>query len=176
MNFFSIIKDASLSRLGMDSLMGVEIQQILERYVETTILLYCFLSNFNSSDYDFVVSSQEMRSLTLSQLEKRVSSKNSEVAPSDSIEGVLDLALLMTGFGSEAESDKTILKLESASEEDKTKVLIIPGIEGMAGDIWIEIAKKMRHPTYILQLAKTSEATDINEIVEFVSKVKSKSI
>lgn len=136
--------------------MGVEIQQILER------------------DYDFVVSSQEMRSLTLSQLEKRVSLQNS-LAPSGLDEVVLhpDLALLLTSFGNELESDKTILKLESASESNVTKVLIIPGIEGMAGDVWSEISSKLKHQTFILQLAaKTTEARDISEIVENVSEVK----
>lgn len=135
--------------------MGVEIQQILER------------------DYDVVLSSQEMRSLTLSQLEKRVNSKDISSAPSEMIDGVLhqDLALLMTSFGNESDSKQTILKLESASEENKTKVLIIPGIEGMAGDAWIEIAKKIRQPTYILQLANTTNAATIEELVEIVSKV-----
>lgn len=135
--------------------MGVEIQQILER------------------DYDVVLSSQEMRSLTLSQLEKRVNSKDIETAPSEKIDGVLhqDLLLLMTSFGNESDSAHTILKLASASEENKTKVLIVPGIEGMAGEAWLEIAKKIRQPTYILQLANTTKATTLEELVDIVTEV-----
>lgn len=150
----AVSMDASLSRLGMDSLMGVEIQQVLER------------------DYDLVLSSQEMRSLTLSQLEKRVNSKDSSTsgATRDLSE---DVAFLITSFGEEATSDKTILKLESAYDGNDKKVLIIPGFEGMAGDVWYSLAKNIRYPTYILQLAKTAEAENFNDIVAGVSKVSS---
>lgn len=151
----SISMDATLSRLGMDSLMGVEIQQILER------------------DYDVVLSSQEMRSLTLSQLEKRVNSKESAEAPSAE-NGFLPegFAMLLTSFGDEKTSDKTILKLNSASDKGNTKVLIVPGFEGMAGDVWISIAKDLQYPTYILQLGNATEAKDLKEILNVVSKVK----
>lgn len=150
----SISMDATLSRLGMDSLMGVEIQQILER------------------DYDVVLSSQEMRSLTLSQLEKRVNSKDSAGGVSAE-NGFLPegLAVLLTNFGDEKKSDQTILKLESASDKGNTKVLIIPGFEGMAGDVWYTIAKDIRHPTYILQLGNAAEAKDLKEILNAVSTV-----
>lgn len=49
--------DTSLTYLGMDSLMGVEIQQNLERY------------------YDISLSAQEMTTITLRELEKRVRMK-----------------------------------------------------------------------------------------------------
>lgn len=57
----SISMDISMSKLGMDSLMGVEIQQILER------------------DYKIIVSSQEIRPLTLSELENLAILKDSAV-------------------------------------------------------------------------------------------------
>lgn len=149
----SISMDASLSRLGMDSLMGVEIQQILER------------------DYDVVISSQEMRSLTLSQLEKRVNSKESG---GETTEAAQDIAFLLASFGDEKTSDQTILKLQSASEIGDTKVLIIPGFEGMAGDVWHQVAKDLKHPTFILQLGNATEATDVQGMLDAVSKVNSK--
>lgn len=146
----SISMDASLSRLGMDSLMGVEIQQILER------------------DYDVVISSQEMRSLTLSQLEKRVNSKDSG---GEVVEAIQDIAFLLASFGDEKTSDQTILKLQSASEASDTKVLIIPGFEGMAGDVWHQVAKDIRHPTFILQLGNATNVVDVKEMLEAVAKV-----
>ena len=150
----SISMDASLSRLGMDSLMGVEIQQILER------------------DYDVVISSQEMRSLTLSQLEKRVNSKDSAEA-TNMTNGDLprDLEFLLASFGDEATSDKTILKLKSLSDSGSTKVLIIPGFEGMAGDVWHGVAKCIKYPTYILQLGNATEIIDLKGMFDAVSKV-----
>lgn len=151
----SISMDASLSRLGMDSLMGVEIQQILER------------------DYDVVISSQEMRSLTLSQLEKRVHSKESGEAQSNMVDGVVpqDLAFLLSSFGDESQCDKTILKLKSATDKGNTKVLIVPGFEGMAGEVWYTVAKNIQHPTYILQLGNATHATDLKQMLDAVSKV-----
>lgn len=147
--------DASLSRLGMDSLMGVEIQQILER------------------DYDVVISSQEMRSLTLSQLEKRVNSKDSGEIQTSLVDGVVpeDLANLLASFGDESSSDQTILKMRSASDSGNTKVLIIPGFEGMAGDVWFSLAKNIKHPTYILQLGNATEVANLKEMVDAVMKV-----
>ena len=151
----SVSMDATLSRLGMDSLMGVEIQQILER------------------DYDVVLSSQEMRSLTLSQLEKRVNSKDSTVTPSAENGFLPDgLELLLTSFGKEKTSDKTILKLKSAVDTGNTKVLIVPGIEGMAGEVWHQVAAGINYPTFILQLGNATEANDVKDMLNAVEKVK----
>lgn len=148
----AISMDTTLSRLGMDSLMGVEIQQVLER------------------DYDVALSPQEMRTLTLSQLEKRVHSKET----GDAVSGKLPegIELLLTSFGDENTSDQTILKLESASDKGNTKMLIVPGIEGMAGDVWHLIGKELEQPVYILQLGNAAEATNLKEIFDAVSKVK----
>lgn len=49
--------DASLADLGLDSLMGVEIRQILER------------------DYDIVMAMREIRQLTINKLRELVNSK-----------------------------------------------------------------------------------------------------
>lgn len=49
--------DASLADLGLDSLMGVEIRQILER------------------DYDVVMAMREIRQLTINKLRELVKSK-----------------------------------------------------------------------------------------------------
>lgn len=153
----SISMDATLSRLGMDSLMGVEIQQILER------------------DYDVVISSQEMRSLTLSQLEKRVNSKaNGESSSMTNGHIPQDIEFLLTSFGDETTSDKTILKLESKANVGDTKVLIIPGFEGMAGEVWHLLAQNLQYPTYILQLGNAVEAKTVKDMLEAVAKVKQK--
>lgn len=49
--------DSSLADLGLDSLMGVEIRQILER------------------DYDIVMAMREIRQLTINKLREMVNSK-----------------------------------------------------------------------------------------------------
>jgi fatty acid synthase, animal type len=147
----AISMETSLSQLGMDSLMGVEIQQVLER------------------DYDTVLSPDEMRTITLSQLEKRVHSKETVGTVKTKISDGLEF--LMTSFGDEKTSDQTILKLKNGSEIKDTKILIVPGIEGMAANVWHEIANELKHPTYILQLGNAAEATTLEEIFDAVAKV-----
>lgn len=53
----SLNVDASLADLGLDSLMGVEIRQILER------------------DYDIVMAMREIRQLTINKLRELVNNK-----------------------------------------------------------------------------------------------------
>jgi fatty acid synthase, animal type len=147
----AISMETSLSQLGMDSLMGVEIQQVLER------------------DYDTVLSPKEMQTVTLSQLEKRIHVKKTcgTVVTKNSN----GLEFLLTSFGDEKTSDQTILKLQSKSEVRSTKILIVPGMEGMASEVWHKIAKELNNPTYILQLGNATEATTLEEIFDAVSKV-----
>jgi fatty acid synthase, animal type len=147
-----ISMEASLSKLGMDSLMGVEIQQILER------------------DYDLVLSSQELRSLTLSQLEKLASSKDDSSALS-SKKVQIGIETLLTSFGNEATSSEVIVKLNDVSSGD-VKILIVPGLEGMASDVWFKNAQQIQQPTFMLQLASTAHAQNIDEIFKIVSEVR----
>ena len=148
-----ISMEASLSKLGMDSLMGVEIQQILER------------------DYDIALSSQELRSLTLGQLEKLVHSKNSgESAASSQLP--IGIEMLLNNFGDEKQSHQTILKVNDVPYSD-TKILIISGIEGMNNDSLITLAKNLKHPAYVLQFGNFSKASTLDEIVENVKNVSS---
>lgn len=145
-----ISTEASLSKLGMDSLMGVEIQQILER------------------DYDLVLSTQELRSLTLGQLEKLVTSNDGGV----NTRLPIGIEMLLTSFGNEETSSEVILQLnKSSTSSSDEKVLIIPGFEGMASDVWFKIAEKISHPTYLLQLATTVEEEDLEKIFEKISQV-----
>lgn len=147
-----ISMEASLSKLGMDSLMGVEILQILER------------------DFDLVLTSQELRSLTLNQLEKLVASNASGNVNN---EKSFNIEMLLTSFGDEKTSSKIILKLNTIDSKDK-KILIIPGFEGMASGIWYEIAEKLNVPTYALQLASTVGENDFEEIFNKIKEVRKK--
>jgi fatty acid synthase len=149
-----ISMEASLSKLGMDSLMGVEIQQILER------------------DYDIVLSSQELRSLTLGQLEKLVNTKDSGDSSGKAVNGgvPLGIEMLLTSFGDEGQSNETILKLNKVTAGNK-KVLVVPGFEGQSSDTWNELANNLKHPTYILQLGNTVEEKTLDEIHDKVASL-----
>ena len=153
----SISFDTTLAALGMDSLMTVEIQQILER------------------EYGITIPAQELRSMTISELQKCVNSKSSEAevkvkhSPNSNIpKGV---ALLMRNLGDEEHSKETILKLESKSDKG-VKVLIIPGLEGMAGKAWYNVAKDLKYPTYILQTGNSWTARSLDDIYKSVIDVR----
>lgn len=148
----SVSFETTLAEMGMDSLMTVEIQQLLER------------------EFDLTLPTQEIRAMTLSQLQKIVKSKSSgdgEVKSKISSNVPKGIALLMRNLGDETNASQTILKLESQSNEG-TKLLIIPGLEGMAGKAWFDIAKKLNYPTYILQTQSTWQAKNLGEIYEII--------
>lgn len=100
--------ETKLSELGMDSLMTVEISQALER------------------EFQIVVTPQELRSMTLSQL-KAFESDLSLVCEEKKNDR---MAFLLRNWGDEANSHTTILRLESMMDEGYTKALILPGMEG----------------------------------------------
>jgi fatty acid synthase, animal type len=143
-----ISMDVPLANLGLDSLMGVEIQQVLEH------------------DFEIVVTAQEMRNITLRQLEKQAGTDEKS-----KYEGSRSLELFFSYFGDENTSDQNILKLESLEIDKGTKVLIIPGVEGMANKTWHKFAKKLKYPTFMLQLGNASEAKNLENILNVVSKV-----
>lgn len=152
----SISMDSTLTQLGIDSLMGVEIQQILER------------------EFDVSFTSQELRSLTLNQLEKRISSKGSisekDTKQADDIDELEWMRILNEGvFDTEKMQLVTTETLVKANEKDScenTKVLIVPGFYGYAATSFHKIAKVMSYPAYILQLLGTIDCKSMNEIVE----------
>lgn len=153
----TISMDSTLTQLGIDSLMGVEIQQVIER------------------DYDICFTSQELRSLTLSQLEKRVMSKNSSLNDDVSQEDtdyITWMRLLMEGVvdaeSLELFSTDTIVEANDLPIEN-TKILILPGFYGAAAELYRNLGNELDHPAYILQLLATSSCTEMEEIMETIT-------
>jgi fatty acid synthase len=166
----SVSMDASLSEIGMDSLMAVEIRQMLER------------------EYELFLSPQDLRSLTFMKLQELTASsesgdhENSKVkfANEDVPVGV---ELMLRNLGDEKTSDQTILRL--MSQDNSTKhtscVLLIPGIEGVAGNAWRNVANSLSLPTYMLQLMSTKNLFSIHDVTnaiyeEVIEKVFNKNI
>lgn len=152
----AISLESTLADIGMDSLMAVEIKQVLER------------------DFDLTLSAQELRSLTFSKLQQLMDSseKGEREEPGLQTESIhIDgLEMLVRNLGSEATSQHSILRLQSLSNDldyDKA-VLIIPGIESVAGEIWTSIAAKLKAPTFILQTMKHYQCKSLPEIVESI--------
>ncbi|XP_058453845.1 fatty acid synthase-like [Malaya genurostris] len=148
----SISMESTLADVGMDSLMAVEIRQVLER------------------DFELVLSPQELRTLTLSKLLKLDEEKKQNDSEKDSKvksnAELVNMHMILRNLGNEANSDKTILRLSSKTEE--CPILIIPGLEGVAGNIWSTIADRLVRSTFILQLMGTVDCESVPAIVDCV--------
>lgn len=145
----SLSMDTPLSKLGIDSLIAVEIQQVLER------------------DYDILFSAQELRSFTLRELEKRVHTKGSTA--DDVKKETVDIAnLMISQLGDESTKDKIVITIPPRVEDKHVKALIIPGFEVMSNDMLSSIAKELQCPTYILQLGKSYDATTLQDILSII--------
>jgi fatty acid synthase, animal type len=148
----SLSMETTLSELGMDSLLTVEIQQTLER------------------EHDLVIAAQELRSMTLAQLVKLANNKDSDEKPEESkiIKGI---EMLLRNFGEEINCEKMILELKTLSKKSDTKILIVPGIESTAGSAWFDIAHQMNSPVYVLQsLTSSWQSTELDEIYDAIIK------
>ncbi|XP_058818329.1 fatty acid synthase-like [Topomyia yanbarensis] len=150
----SVSMESTLADIGMDSLMAVEIKQVLER------------------DFELVLSTQELRTLTFLKLLKLDEQRKQDELDKDSkgkVEVVVGVQMLLRNLGDETNSDTTILRLPSSGVQDEGRpVLIIPGLEGVAGNVWYTIAEKLNTPVFILQLMSTLECDSIPDMVDCV--------
>ena len=155
----SISMDTTLAELGMDSLMAVEIKQTLER------------------EYELFLSPQDLRSLTFMKLKEfadsRESSDKNDLLKLGDTTVTNGLAMLLRNLGDETNSNETILQLKTNhnSNDETSFALIVPGLEGMAGNAWFNIALSLKMPTYILQLRNTGRCTSLEEIIAAVIQV-----
>ncbi|XP_063706400.1 fatty acid synthase-like [Culicoides brevitarsis] len=145
--------DTKFSELGLDSLMSVEINQLLER------------------DYEISLTPQDLRQLTFVKLRQLADKETitDEIQSNKSQE--MGLQLMQKNLGDEKSSLKPILRLPNLNNNDNVeKFLFIPGIEGVSGDIWEAIASQINLPVHILQLRKTSHMIEASQIAETVIK------
>lgn len=154
----SISMDTTLSELGMDSLMAVEIKQTLER------------------EYELFLTPQDLRSLTFMKLQELTEAK--AAAADENVKLKLanektptGVAMLLRNLGDEFNSQHTILRLQSENDSKKYNacVLFTPGIEGVAGNAWHNIAAQLSLPTFITQLTHTIDMTTVEEIGRFLA-------
>ncbi|XP_019551217.3 fatty acid synthase-like [Aedes albopictus] len=146
----SISMESTLADIGMDSLMAVEIKQVLER------------------DFDMVLSPQDLRTLSFAKLlkmdeEKKQAAKDKELQQSEGM--IIGMQMLLRNLGNEETSESTLLRLPSAGNEGRP-LLFIPGVEGVAGNVWKAIAENVKAPVYMLQLTKSLDCESVPAIVE----------
>uniref|UniRef100_A0A1B0AA74 Fatty acid synthase n=1 Tax=Glossina pallidipes TaxID=7398 RepID=A0A1B0AA74_GLOPL len=152
----SISLGATLSEMGMDSLMAVEIQQTLER------------------NFDLALTPQELRALTFQKMQEyenaRISENTEKIKPVSVSEGaVLGMELLLRNFGDETRCNEVMIELQSTTDTLQLATLptiMIPGLEGTAGQVWYKMAKNINSKVIMLQFHPFAELTSIKEIAE----------
>jgi fatty acid synthase, animal type len=144
----SISNETKLSELGMDSLMTVEIQQTLER------------------EYDLSITAQNLRSLTIAKLLELTSRKSSPSQEDEALYFGLEMSL--RNLGEERNAERLYLPIFKSNKKDVIN-LIIPGVEGLAGEIWSNLSDYLSGQTVVLQHKNLEQMESIQEIV---SKIK----
>lgn len=163
----SVSMDSTLSEMGMDSLMAVEIKQCLER------------------EFEIFLTPQDLRSLTFAKLQElaEAHSKDSKEMKSklNIDESLTGMNMLIRNLGDEHTSNETLLRLKTMNNSDNFDevTIIIPGIEGVTGTAWHNIASNLKSAAFCLQLSNTVEITSLQGIVnavlpELISKCLSK--
>lgn len=153
------ISDAStLADLGMDSLMGAEIKQTLER------------------NYDLVLSAPEIRQLTFSKLKVLESGGGADSTGTSAAQSN-DIAIGAIGDGTQVEFSaelmptKCLIKMESkAKDNSKDKPLfVVHAIEGVITSL-IPLAKTLKCPVYGLQCVAEAPLNSLEELAGYYIK------
>ncbi|XP_015126151.1 fatty acid synthase [Diachasma alloeum] len=158
----------SLADLGMDSLMGTEIKQTLER------------------NYDIVLSPAEIRSLTFAKLFEYSKAEDNDVhvssiapkgtpsptakSPSSPENGPSE-QLLFQISGSEIIPSEALIKLKT-KKDTGMPIFFVHAIEGIVTTMNL-IASEVERPVYGLQCTKDAPVTSISDLAKFyISQVK----
>lgn len=103
----SISKNTSLAEVGMDSLMSVEIKQVLER------------------EFDVFLTTQQLRSITFADLEEMSATAIKNDGGSSPKERETQLDMLFKNLGDESLCNETLLPINMV--EKKPNIVFIPG-------------------------------------------------
>uniref|UniRef100_A0A1B0B9K0 Fatty acid synthase n=1 Tax=Glossina palpalis gambiensis TaxID=67801 RepID=A0A1B0B9K0_9MUSC len=152
----SVSLGTTLSEMGMDSLMAIEIKQTLER------------------NFDLALTPQDLRALTFQKLQEYEDARQREnnetakmiFASEDNNQGI---KLLLRNLGDETRCNEVMIELQSTPDTLQLATLptiMIPGIEGTAGQVWYKMAKNINSKVNMLQFHRFAELTSIKEIAE----------
>ncbi|XP_072754283.1 fatty acid synthase [Anoplolepis gracilipes] len=155
----SVNGNNSLADLGMDSLMGTEIKQTLER------------------NYDIVLSPQDIRSLTFAKLQELASSSSSEIkqfmtiketAAENLDENATSDMLIMHWPGNEVLPKEALIRLKTKSAKG-SPLFIVHSIEGLIKPLEY-MASELERPLLGLQSVVSAPHDTISDLAEFYIK------
>ncbi|XP_017068410.2 fatty acid synthase [Drosophila eugracilis] len=146
----------TLSEMGMDSLMAVEIKQTLER------------------DFELILSPQDLRLLTFQKLQEIIDAREKEndeeikmIFPSE--KKLFGMELLIRNLGDETNCDQVIIPLKTSAAPSKQTLqpnIIIPGLEGTAGRAWYQIGSRLQSRAIVLQLHQFAHLENLKDVVQ----------
>ncbi|XP_056432573.1 fatty acid synthase [Gadus chalcogrammus] len=141
--------DSSLADLGLDSLMGVEVRQTLER------------------DYDIVMAMREIRQLTINKLRELSNSKPTEESRQSPVKHAAarvlldsDLSVLLVD-----PDGPTLARLNAVDSQERALFLVHP-IEGSVA-AFKSLTAKLSMPCYGLQCTKAAPLGSIQALASF---------
>ncbi|KAH8295236.1 hypothetical protein KR018_009015 [Drosophila ironensis] len=152
----SVSLGTTLSEMGMDSLMAVEIKQTLER------------------DFELILTPHDLRLLTFQKLQEFAEAKEKE--NTDGIQMVfaqenklLGMDLLIRNLGDEERCNQIIVPLSTCAPPSKQSLppnIIIPGLEGTAGRAWYQLGSSLESRAIVLQLHQFAHLQSVNSICQ----------
>jgi fatty acid synthase len=149
----TISMNSTFSQLGIDSLAGVEMQQLIER------------------EYGVTLSAKEIRTLSLAELEMRVSAGGEVVKEEASGKDRSVVQVFFDYYGVEdllfsITSTEMFVKLNEVESSDNRKVLFIPGIGGVTYKKLEKIAASIDLPMYVIQYFLIDHSPEFDDLCE----------
>lgn len=153
----SVAASSTLADLGMDSLMGAEIKQTLER------------------NYDLVLSAQEIRALTFGRLQELNAGSGAQTDPMQNGNNNNNNSnQIEYDMSEEIMPSKPLVQMTSknAKTADKPPVFVLHPIEGVVNSLRI-LAENIDAPVYGLQCTKNSPLESINHLAQhYIAEIK----
>ncbi|XP_067207655.1 fatty acid synthase-like isoform X2 [Linepithema humile] len=151
-----ISQSTSLTELGMDSMVAVEIRQILER------------------EFDILLTSQEIRNLTFAKLSQicNANVNNNETQTEASTDKNMpnltkEWNLLFGILKNQDFVSEICLDLQTNTEDNSTHVFLLPGLDG-CGTIFNHLAPRIKFSATSLQYCNIQAASTISEMADYL--------
>lgn len=153
--FFNIVVVLIACSIGMDSLMAVEIKQVLER------------------DFEINITVTELRAMTFGKLQELTDSISKGEKPIKEHKTAITRNILFRSLGDEKMADEVIVPLNvtDRNEDCDTYALLISGVEGVISPALYTLCKSIEVPVYALQYYAYCRVETFSELVSLVSKV-----
>lgn len=140
----------TLFEIGVDSLMTVEVLQVLER------------------DYELSLPLESLRTLTLQDIVNQIqNTSDQEIAETNATLPEFQLVDLFFAKIKQL-SDETLLKLKTKRDDSTGIKILIPGIYGVCNQVLYELGEKLDSKAFCLQFEKYGGCKNINEIASSV--------